>query len=288
MSGEADAHTFDLDRFVRAQDRSGSFPDALRELQAGRKRGHWMWFIFPQIAGLGSSANSRRYAISSLAEARAYLGHPLLGPRLAECVEALLRLPGADAQAVFGPVDALKLRSSMTLFAEAQSTPGSFHQVLDKFFSGQPDGRTLGLLADRLAETPPEKDLTRLIGTMRPERLRGDFVFVQLVEARVSNTEILAFVREPEGVSAVIHRQYADRLGLEYSFVAGWITLRVNSALDAVGLTAAVSACLSERGISCNVIAGLHHDHLLVPVGETEDALEALRKLSAAAGPEYG
>jgi uncharacterized protein (DUF1810 family) len=108
---------FDLQRFVDAQDRGGAYERALAELQQGRKRGHWIWFVFPQIAGLGTSEMSRRYAIASLEEASAYLAHPLLGRRLVECAEALLELPGRDPVAVLGGIDALKLRSSMTLFA---------------------------------------------------------------------------------------------------------------------------------------------------------------------------
>ena len=135
---------YDLDRFVLAQE--DHFASALAEIGGGRKRSHWMWFIFPQLDGLGTSAMSKRYAIGSLAEAEAFLRHPLLGPRLARCAEAALALAGRSAREVFGAPDDLKLRSSATLFAQA-SPPGSvFEQLLEKYFAGQPDGATLRLL----------------------------------------------------------------------------------------------------------------------------------------------
>jgi uncharacterized protein (DUF1810 family) len=132
-----------LDRFVQAQD--GVYDDALAELTAGRKRTHWMWFIFPQIAGLGSSATAQRYAIRSLDEARAYLAHPVLGPRLRECAQALLSVPGRSAREILGHPDDLKLRSSMTLFARAADDPAPFEAVLDRYYDG-PDPLTLTLL----------------------------------------------------------------------------------------------------------------------------------------------
>src|SRR5579885_2945306 len=107
---------FDLARFVDAQDRGATYATAVRELRAGRKRAHWMWFVFPQVAGLGHSPTARHYALSGVDEARAYLDHPVLGPRLRECAAALLALPGSDPVAVLGSVDSMKLRSSMTLF----------------------------------------------------------------------------------------------------------------------------------------------------------------------------
>jgi uncharacterized protein (DUF1810 family) len=133
---------FDLQRFVDAQDAGGTYPRALSELRAGAKRGHWIWFVFPQVAGLGFSEMSRRYALSGLEEARAYLAHPVLGPRLRESAQALLDLPGSDAAVVLGPVDAMKLRSSMTLFAAADPSTPVFGRVLEKFFAGQPDEAT--------------------------------------------------------------------------------------------------------------------------------------------------
>ncbi|QJU59263.1 DUF1810 domain-containing protein [Sphingomonas sp. AP4-R1] len=131
--------TFDLDRYVVAQ--KSVYPEVLAEIRAGRKRTHWMWFIFPQIAGLGSSEMARHYAIASLEEARAYLIHPLLGPRLIECVGALQGLATADAASVFGPIDAMKLRSSLSLFTAAGGPP-IFQAALVRWF-GTPDPATL-------------------------------------------------------------------------------------------------------------------------------------------------
>jgi len=133
--------TTDLDRFVRAQE--GVWNQALAELHAGRKTSHWMWFVFPQIAGLGHSPTARFYAIADLDEARAYLAHPLLGPRLVEAVEAILALPGRDANAVFGSPDDLKLRSSLTLFHAAAPDEPVFQQALVKYFGGEADPLTL-------------------------------------------------------------------------------------------------------------------------------------------------
>jgi uncharacterized protein (DUF1810 family) len=135
--------TADLDRFVAAQD--GVYDDALAELAAGRKRTHWMWFVFPQIRGLGSSPAAQRYAIRSLDEARAYLAHPVLGARLRECARALLAVPGRSAREILGHPDDLKLRSSMTLFARAADDPALFEAVLDRYYDG-PDPLTLTLL----------------------------------------------------------------------------------------------------------------------------------------------
>jgi uncharacterized protein (DUF1810 family) len=137
---------YDLDRFVSAQDQGGTYDRALAELRAGRKQGHWMWFVFPQVAGLGSSPMAQHYAISSLAEARAYVDHPVLGPRLRECCTALLGLPTADPVQVLGHIDALKLRSSMTLFDRAAPDEPGFGQMLDKYYDGEPDEATLSRL----------------------------------------------------------------------------------------------------------------------------------------------
>jgi uncharacterized protein (DUF1810 family) len=138
---------FDLGRFVTAQDQGGTYEAAVGELRAGRKRSHWMWFVFPQIAGLGQSPISRKYAISSLAEARAYLAHEILGPRLLECARIVAALNAPSAEEVFGGIDAMKLRSSMTLFARADPTNPVFRSVLDAYFGGEPDGATDRLLA---------------------------------------------------------------------------------------------------------------------------------------------
>jgi uncharacterized protein (DUF1810 family) len=146
VSARAD-DPFDLERFVQAQDERGTYASAVAELRAGRKAGHWMWFVFPQAAGLGLSSMSARYAISSLDEARAYLAHPVLGARLAECARVLAELSGRTAGEIFGPVDELKLRSSMTLFARAAPDERLFREVLDRYFGGVADARTETLLA---------------------------------------------------------------------------------------------------------------------------------------------
>jgi uncharacterized protein (DUF1810 family) len=137
----AAADPFALQRFVRAQ--AGVYEEALAELRGGRKRTHWMWFIFPQIQGLGYSATSRHYAIKSLAEAREYLRHPVLGPRLQACAEAVLAVEGKSASAIFSYPDDLKLHSSMTLFAATAGPDSVFARVLDKYFAGSQDQGTL-------------------------------------------------------------------------------------------------------------------------------------------------
>jgi uncharacterized protein (DUF1810 family) len=135
---------FDLRRFVDAQ--AHTYDQALAELRAGEKRTHWMWFVFPQIAGLGHSGMARRFAISGLDEARAYVAHPTLGRRLVECARALTDLDTADANRVLGPVDAQKLRSSMTLFARAAPDEPVFREVLDHYFDGTEDDATTSRL----------------------------------------------------------------------------------------------------------------------------------------------
>ncbi len=144
-----------LSRFVRAQE--GDYGRALAEVRSGQKRTHWMWYIFPQLDGLGFSATAKRYAIKSLDEARAYLAHPILGPRLQECAEAVVRIENRSATAIFGSPDDLKLRSCATLFASV-SPPGSvFERLLGKYYRGEPDARTLELLRmARPAGAPPE------------------------------------------------------------------------------------------------------------------------------------
>ena len=133
---------YDLQRFVSAQDAGGSYDAARRELAAGRKESHWMWFIFPQIAGLGRSATAKRYAISSLDEAREYLRHPVLGPRLMAVSDSLRTLQPSSAEQIFGAVDAQKLRSSMTLFGRAAPDSRVFQDVLDQYYGGAPDPAT--------------------------------------------------------------------------------------------------------------------------------------------------
>jgi uncharacterized protein (DUF1810 family) len=139
---------YELERFVAAQDSGGTYDAAVAELRAGRKRSHWMWFVFPQIAGLGQSPTSRRYAIASLDEARAYLQHPVLGPRLLEATGVVADLSGPTAEEVFGGIDAVKLRSSMTLFHRAAPEDPLFARVLGAYFGGAADPATDRLLAE--------------------------------------------------------------------------------------------------------------------------------------------
>lgn len=134
-----------LQRFVDAQ-AGGVYERALQELLDGCKRTHWMWFVFPQVAGLGRSATARHFAVSGRSEARAYLDHPVLGSRLRKCAHVLTELPGADPVEVFGQVDAMKLRSSMTLFADAVADEQVFQEVLDQYFAGEPDPETTSRL----------------------------------------------------------------------------------------------------------------------------------------------
>jgi len=135
---------YDLGRFLRSQDRD--YQQALSEIMSGQKRTHWMWYIFPQIDGLAFSSTSKHYSIKSAEEARAYLGHPVLGPRLLECAEAVVGVEGRTAREIFGSPDDLKLRSCATLFA-CVSPPGSvFDRLLENYFGGGRDGKTLRLL----------------------------------------------------------------------------------------------------------------------------------------------
>ena len=132
---------FGLERFVEAQE--GVYEQACAELRAGRKRSHWMWFVFPQIRGLGSSPTAVRFAISGMEEARAYLEHPMLGPRLRECTAIVVGVEGRSVEEIFGYPDDLKFHSSMTLFAKAGEEAGVFGEALEKYFGGRMDGGTL-------------------------------------------------------------------------------------------------------------------------------------------------
>ena len=138
---------YDLGRFIAAQD--DCYEQALSEIRHGQKRTHWMWYVFPQLDGLAHSSTSKRYAIKSLQEARAYLDHPVLGPRLRECMEAVLCIEGRTAKQIFGSPDDLKLRSCATLFASLQPSGSMFHRVLGKYYQGEPDARTLQRLGVR-------------------------------------------------------------------------------------------------------------------------------------------
>ena len=135
------ADPFDLHRFVRAQD--PVMAGVRRELGEGRKRSHWMWFVFPQLRGLGRSATAQRYGVGSLDEARAYLAHPVLGPRLVECTELVKRVEGRSVHEIFGSPDDLKFHSSMTLFASADPEALAFREALDKYFGGALDALTV-------------------------------------------------------------------------------------------------------------------------------------------------
>lgn len=148
MAGDID---YDFDRFIDAQ--NGVYEQALSELKAGRKTSHWMWFIFPQIAGLGTSAMAEKYAIRSAAEAAAYLADPILSSRLLRCVEAILSVDGRSAHEILGSPDDLKLRSSSTLFAQVSPEGSVFQRLLDKYFGGEPDEATLRLLAASAASS---------------------------------------------------------------------------------------------------------------------------------------
>jgi uncharacterized protein (DUF1810 family) len=137
---------YDLNRFLTAQDSGGTYEQAVAELRRGRKVSHWMWFVFPQVAGLGQTPTSRWFAISSLDEARAYLAHPVLGARLVECARIVAETEGRSAEQIFGGLDAQKLRSSATLFLRAAPDSGVFAQVLERLFGGDPDRATDRLL----------------------------------------------------------------------------------------------------------------------------------------------
>ena len=143
---------FDLERFVVAQNAGGTYARAVSELTRGRKVSHWMWFVFPQLAGLGRSATARTYAVGSLAEASAYLRHEVLGPRLLTCCSLLADLNEMSAEDVFGGIDAIKLRSSMTLFHCTEPVDPIFGHILDQYFDGAADPATLKLLGS--AHTP--------------------------------------------------------------------------------------------------------------------------------------
>lgn len=146
---------YDLARFMVAQDAGGTYGHALAELRSGLKRSHWMWFVFPQLAGLGHSETARKYAISSLDEARAYLRHDVLGPRLREVAAAVASLEGRSAVQIFGGIDARKLHSSMTLFRLAAPGESVFRNVLDRYFDGLEDPGTGQLLGERSSDPGP-------------------------------------------------------------------------------------------------------------------------------------
>lgn len=140
------ADPYNLQRFIDAQDRYEIYLDAVHELRSGLKQRHWMWFVFPQVAGLGHTEIAQTFDIADLDEARAYLEHPVLGQRLVECARILTELPANDPEEILGPTDAMKLRSSMTLFARAAAYGQVFQDVLDQYFDGEPDSLTTSRL----------------------------------------------------------------------------------------------------------------------------------------------
>jgi uncharacterized protein (DUF1810 family) len=152
--GGPTADPYDLSRFVEAQ--APVYERALAELRGGRKRSHWMWYVFPQLEGLGSSPTSKRFAIRSLGEARAYLEHPVLGPRVRECAEAVLAVQGRSAREILGSPDDLKLRSCATLFASVTSAGSVFHRLLDQYYGGVRDPRTIERLVPTRDDRPPD------------------------------------------------------------------------------------------------------------------------------------
>lgn len=194
------ADPFNLHRFLEAQETT--YERALVEIRGGRKQSHWMWFIFPQFEGLGTSAMARRYAIRSLEEAEAYLRHPVLGPRLFECAEAALAIPGRSASDVFGYPDDLKLRSSTTLFARVSPAGSVFERLLEKYFAGEHDERTTGLLGPgggssvliRL-EQPDDRADVRAVN----DRAFGTATESRLVDALRDLPDALSIVATIEG-----------------------------------------------------------------------------------------
>jgi uncharacterized protein (DUF1810 family) len=163
-SSTSDPH--DLHRFVQAQE--GVYARALSELRRGRKQSHWMWYVFPQFDGLGLSSTSRRYSIKSLAEAQAYLGHPVLGPRLVECAETVLGVEGRSALEIFGSPDDAKLRSCATLFACVSPVGSVFERLLGKYFQGERDGATLRLIGTGPEGTSVAPTRSRAASSPRP------------------------------------------------------------------------------------------------------------------------
>jgi uncharacterized protein (DUF1810 family) len=144
MAGNAVKDRYDLQRFLEAQ--AGVYVHACAELRAGRKRSHWMWFVFPQIRGLGSSPMAVKYAISGMDEARAYLGHAVLGPRLRECTGIVVGMQGKTVEEIFGSPDDLKFHSCMTLFARVEEGGGVFQEAIERYFGGKMDGGSVGIL----------------------------------------------------------------------------------------------------------------------------------------------
>lgn len=266
-----------LDRFVIAQ--AKDYPQALAELRAGKKRTHWIWYVLPQLRELGRSAMARDYGIADRQEAAAYIAHPVLGPRLIECVHALLGHPDQTALDMLGEVDAMKLRSCLTLFATVAPGEPCFAKALDVFYGGEPDTETLRLLGLPLP-SPGERKLVKLLQEMTPEVHPEVFAFCCFPDRQLPPglTPVGTF-HEAEGLTAIVPLQQAQAQGLPHQFECRLVTLTVHSALDAVGFLARISAALAAQGIACNVVSGFHHDHLFVPSERLDDALIALDEL---------
>lgn len=267
-----------LDRFLTAQARD--YPQALAELRAGRKRTHWIWYMLPQLRALGRSATARNYGITDRQEASDYLTHPVLGPRLIECVHALLSHPYKTAVEMLGEVDAMKLRSCLTLFAAVAPGEASFAKALEVFYGGEPDAETLRLL-DPPLPAAGERNLNALLHQMTPEVHPQVFTYCCFPDRQLPPglTPVGTF-HEAEGLTAIVPLQQAQALGLPHQFECRMVTLTVHSALDAVGFLARISAALAAEGIACNVVSAFHHDHLFVPQDRLEAAVKALRLLS--------
>ncbi|MGX5651012.1 ACT domain-containing protein [Hydrogenophaga borbori] len=266
-----------LDRFLHAQARD--YPQALTELKAGQKRTHWIWYVLPQLRELGRSQRAREYGIRDRQEAADYLAHPVLGPRLVDCVNALLGHPDRSAVAMLGEVDAMKLRSCLTLFAAVAPQEPCFAQALAVFYQGQPDEQTLRLLD--AGHMPAEHHLPTLLKQMTPSVHPEVFVFCCFSNGRLPEAlSPVGSFHEPEGLTAIVPLQQAQALGLAFQFESRMVTLTIHSALDAVGFLARISAALASQGIACNVVSAFHHDHLFVPRDRLDDALRALDELS--------
>jgi uncharacterized protein (DUF1810 family) len=267
-----------LDRFVTAQARD--YPRALAELRAGRKRTHWIWYVLPQLCDLGRSPMAREYGITDRQEAADYLAHPVLGPRLIECVQALLSHPDKTAVEMLGEVDAMKLRSCLTLFAAVAPHEPYFAQALQVFYRGEHDAQTLRLLGP-----PPhasgERDLDTLLRHITPEVHPEVFAFCNFPDRKLPpGLAPVGTFHETEGLTAIVPLQQARALSLDFQFECRMVTLAVHSALDAVGFLARITAALAAQGIACNVVSGFRHDHLFVPRDRLEPALQALHRLS--------
>lgn len=273
-----------LDRFVTAQARD--YRQALAELNTGHKRTHWIWYVLPQLRELGRSAMAREYGIADRQEAADYFAHPVLGPRLVECVQALLSHPDKSAVDMLGEVDAMKFRSCLTLFAAVAPDEPCFEKALAVFYGGKPDAETLRLLHPSLhppLPAPGERQLDMLLQNMRPVVHPEVFVYCCFPDGQLPSglTPVGSF-HEAEGLTAIVPLHQAKAMALPHQFESRMVTLTVHSALDAVGFLARISAALAAQGIACNVVSAFHHDHLFVPSGRLDDALHALDHLRAA------